>query len=66
MSPGYFFLTDTDGPRRSRVNEARSADEKELLMSTVSTVYFILGTLRTDKVIFSYINCLEFTFSIIM
>ena len=29
-----FFLIDTDGSRRSRVNEARSAEEKELLIST--------------------------------
>ena len=26
-SRGYFFLIDTDGSRRSRVNEARSAEE---------------------------------------
>ena len=31
-----------------RVNEARSAEEKELLISTVSKVYFILGVLRRD------------------
>ena len=51
MYPGfqiYFFLIDTDGSRPSRVNEARSAEEKELLISTVSTVYFIPGILRTD------------------
>ena len=47
-SRGYFFLIDTDGSWRSRVNEARSAEEKELLISTVSTVYFIPGILRTD------------------
>ena len=27
-SRGYFFLMDTDGSRRSRVNEAESAEEK--------------------------------------
>ena len=47
-SRGYFFLIDTDGSWRSRVNEARSAEEKELLISTVSTVYFIPGILRAD------------------
>ena len=47
-SRGYFFLIDTDGSRRSRVTEVRNAEEKELLISTVSTVYFILGILRTD------------------
>ena len=26
----FFFLIDTDGSRQSRVNEARSAEEKEL------------------------------------
>ena len=26
---GYFFLMDTDGSRRSRVNEAQSAEEKK-------------------------------------
>ena len=46
-SRGYFFLIDTDGSRRSRVNGTRSAEEKELLISTVSTFYFILGILRT-------------------
>ena len=46
-SRGYFFLIDTGGSRRSRVNEARSAEEKELLIPTVSTVDFILGILRT-------------------
>ena len=47
-SRGYFFLIDTDGSRRSRFNEARSAEEKELLISTREHVYFILGILRTD------------------
>ena len=50
-SRGYFFLTDTDGSRRSRVNEARSAERKKITREpyqTVSTVYFILGILRTD------------------
>ena len=47
-SRGYFFLIDTDGSRRSRSNEARSAEEKELLISTREHVYFILGILRTD------------------
>ena len=28
-SRGYFFLIDTDGSRRSRVNEAQSAEEKK-------------------------------------
>ena len=46
-SGGYFFLIDTGGSRRSRVNEARSAEEKELLIPTVRTVDFILGILRT-------------------
>ena len=32
--PVNFFLIDTDGSRRSRVNEARSAEDKELLIST--------------------------------
>ena len=32
--PVHFFLFDTDGSRRSRVNEARSAEDKELLIST--------------------------------
>ena len=31
-----------------RGNEARSAEEKELLISTVNTVYFILGVLKRD------------------
>ena len=43
-----FFFVDTDDSRQSSVNEARSAEEKELLISTVSTVLFILGILRTD------------------
>ena len=47
-SRGYFFLIDTDGSQPSRVSEARSAEEKELLIWTVSTVYFILAILRTD------------------
>ena len=46
-SRGYCFLLDTDGSQRSRVNEARSAEKKELLISTVSTV-FVLGISRTD------------------
>ena len=29
-SRGYFFLMDTDGSRRSRVNEAHSAEEKKI------------------------------------
>ena len=29
-----FFLIDTDGSWRSRVNEARSVEDKELLIST--------------------------------
>ena len=29
-SRGYFFLMDTDGSRRSRVNEAQSAEEKKI------------------------------------
>ena len=33
-SRGYFFLIDTDGWRRSRINEAQGAEEKELLIST--------------------------------
>ena len=36
-SRGYFFLIDTDGSRRSRVNEAQSAEEKK-----VSRGYFFL------------------------
>ena len=36
-----FFSIETDDSRQSRVNEARSAEEKELLISTVSTVLFI-------------------------
>ena len=36
-----FFLIDADGSRRSRVNEAAA-------FSIVSTVYFILGILKTD------------------
>ena len=28
-SRGYFFLMDTDGSRRSRVNEAQSAEKKK-------------------------------------
>ena len=47
-SRGYLFLIDTDGSWRRRVNEALSAEEKELLISTVRTVYFIPGILRTD------------------
>ena len=47
-SRGYFFLIDTDGSRRSRFNEARSAEEKKLLISTREHVYFILGIVRTD------------------
>ena len=47
-SRGYLFLIDTDGSWRRRVNEARSSEEKELLISTVSTVNFIPGILRTD------------------
>ena len=31
-SRGYFFLIDTDGSRRSRVNEAQSAEEKKILL----------------------------------
>ena len=30
-SRGYFFLMDTDGSRRSRVNEAQSAEEKKII-----------------------------------
>ena len=29
-SRGYFFLMDTDGSRRSRVNEAQSTEEKKI------------------------------------
>ena len=29
-SRGYFFLIGTDGSRRSRVNEAQSAEEKKI------------------------------------
>ena len=49
-----FFLIDTDGLQRSRVNEARSAERQKIIVSsrepdqTVSTVYFILRILRTD------------------
>ena len=32
-SRGYFFLMDTDGSRRSRVNEAQSAEEKKIFFS---------------------------------
>ena len=46
--PDDIFFVDTDDSRQSSVNEARSAEEKELLISTVSTVLFILGILRTD------------------
>ena len=42
---GYFLLIDTDGSRRSRVNEARERLEP---YQTVSTVYFKLGILRTE------------------
>ena len=32
-SRGYFFLMDTDGSRRSRVNEAQSAEENFFFFS---------------------------------
>ena len=41
-SRGCFFLIFTDRSRQSRVNQARSAESQ-----TASTVYFILGILRT-------------------
>ena len=44
----YLFFIDTDDSRRSCFNEARSAEEKELLISTREQVHFILGILRTD------------------
>ena len=47
-SRGYFFLIDTDRSRRSRVNEARSAERKKEPYQTLSTVYFILGIFKTD------------------
>ena len=31
-SRGYFFLMDTDGSRRSRINEAQSAEETFFLL----------------------------------
>ena len=31
-SRGYFFLMDTDSSRRSRVNEAQSAEEKSFFL----------------------------------
>ena len=43
-SKGYFFLIDTDGLRRSRVQEALRGEPYQ----TVSTICFILGILRTD------------------
>ena len=36
-SRGYFFLMDTDGSRRSRVNEAQSAEEKKITSGHRST-----------------------------
>ena len=45
-SRGYFFLIDTDRSRRSRVNEARSAERKKEPYQTLSTV--ILGIFKTD------------------
>ena len=34
-SRGYFFLIDTDRSRRSRVNEARSAERKKGALSNL-------------------------------
>ena len=36
-SRGYFFLIDTDGSRRSRVNEAQRAEEKKITSGHRST-----------------------------
>ena len=36
-SRGYFFLMDTDSSRRSRVNEAQSAEEKKITSGHRST-----------------------------
>jgi len=48
----FFHLVDTDRSRGSRVNEERSAERKKYPSrepsQTVSTVYFILGILRTE------------------
>ena len=40
-SRGYFFLIDTDGSQRSRVNEAQSAKEKKILAA-----FFFLALTR--------------------
>ena len=37
-SRGYFFLIDTDGSRRSRVNEAQSDEEKKIIFSSALCV----------------------------
>ena len=48
-SKRYFFLIDTDRSWQSRVNEAhRQSAKRRAPYQTVSTVYFILGILRTD------------------
>ena len=41
-----FFLIDTDGSRRNPVQ--RGAKRRGEPFQTVSTVYFIFGSLRTD------------------
>ena len=50
-SRGYFFLIDTDGWWRSRVNEAPRENNNHPSRDpyqTISTVYFVLGILRMD------------------
>ena len=56
-SRGFFFLIDTNVPRRSCVSKRRETStsaernknpSREPYQKTVSTVYFILGILRTD------------------
>ena len=62
-SRGYFFLIDTDGPRPSRVNEVRCSLSNREPYQTVSTVYFILGILRTDlwsQGIFPFVRVIMF------
>ena len=49
-SRGYFFLNNIDGSGWSRVNEVKRRENtpSRNLYQTESTIYFILGILRTD------------------
>ena len=48
-SRGFFFLMDTDGSRRSRVNEAQSAEEKKIFFLLAAFFCFNAASLSIRK-----------------